>query len=145
VDVEAKFSEYLQKAGAKPFPKNHAGAVGELAAFLVGQQAYKLCPRLAALAMTDDAETIHEWLPFFTAANCKEGRAVAVLNLVAGLPVHRSAACEALGTIGTKAELPKVKAVAEGDGYNVIKKRVQLYPVRDKCSSAATKIQVRGN
>ncbi len=144
VKVEEKLVEYLKKAGKEVFPKNHAASIEELVKFLVMTTQFKQCTQLAALAATADADTIHQWLPFFEVAGCKEGRAIAVTNLASGKIDQRIRACRVLGVIGTKAELAKVKAVAEGDGYNKIVKKVQIYPVRDACGSSVSNITVRG-
>ena len=144
VKVEEKLIEYLKKAGSAPFPKNHGASVEELVKFLVMTSQFKQCAQLAALAAADDADTIHHWLPYFEVAGCKEGRAIAVTNLASGKVDQRIRACQVIGKIGTKAELAKVKAVAEGDGHNKIVKKVQIYPVRDACGSAASNITVRG-
>jgi len=144
VDVELRFGEYIKKSSGKLFPNNPEASAGEVAQFLAKNSKFKHCSTLAPLVAAADAGVIYQWLPFFEVAGCKEARSVAVVNLTASHPYHRIQACLVLGKIGTKAELPKVKALAEGDGFSEIVNRVQIYPVRDRCSSAAANISVRG-
>ena len=90
-------------------------------------------------------------IPYLKAAGCKEGIPVMVSSLTSDTANHRKWACQALGKVGTRAELDKVKTLAETDTYNFVREEerngriwgVKVYPVREACLAAFGKIKLR--
>jgi hypothetical protein len=96
--------------------------------------------------------TAKAWtMPYYRDAKCPEGATIASDALLSERADHRIWACDTLATIGTNANLARVKTLGETDGYSEIREErregriwaVKVYPVRERCTAAAGKIAMR--
>lgn len=84
------------------------------------------------------------FLGYFENKGCKtDAIAVATDFLQSPEPGMRITGCETLGRVGTTASVRKMKALADRDAYSVVRKRVQVYPVRDACNGAIAQLELR--
>lgn len=125
----AHLHDWLQKKG---HVQQHCGAIGAAA---LGANT---TARVAALG-------------YLKEGNCKEGVPVALETLLDEDGEARVAACKVLGALGDASVLPKVKLVAETDGWAVVREEPRegriwasrVHPAREACLDASGKIQLR--
>jgi len=138
----------LEHATAIPFAGNHLGN------WLLQSGRRDQCALLAR-ALTDAPEGARSGMLFyFSEASCKaEGTTLALSLLTAKNEAHRGAACTTLGTLGGPQVQPKVQLLAQADNFFMVTETVnggriyavKVYPVRDACRDASTKIQLRSS
>ena len=102
------------------------------------------CKRFQPWLEASQGPTHGTWIRYFAETGCKEAVPQALPLLAASLPDDRSFGCYALGLVGGKPELAKVKVLADGDPFNVPGPDGPAYPVREECKLAANEILVRG-
>lgn len=143
--VKSHVGKLLFGTAFQNFSGNHVGA------WLVKANHLDQCETLVGATAGADPNAQYGMLDYYVEAKC-----TAAAPQLAGLLTHNSAgvredACHALGQVGTVAELPKVKILADTDHTNRVVERpegsgvyVKDYFVADACSNAAGKITLRG-
>jgi hypothetical protein len=141
--VEDKFLNYLETTD-KPLAIEHSAyAMSHFLKWRMDTEEGKSCGAYVPAMDKLDAGASHNLLVFFKEESCKEAASSAVSKLAADSPSTRIVACQLLGKVGDKSHLKKVEIVAKKDGYSKEKKLTVVYPVRDACSQAMAKIELR--
>ncbi len=153
--VEAEFVRYAETHTGEAFMPLPAGrakfALDNIGTWLIKKGHKQHCGTIAQAAR-GASMTAKAWtMPYFRAAKCVEGAPIAADALLSERADHRMWACDTLATIGTPANLGKVKVLGETDGYSEIREErregrvwaVKVYPVRESCTAAAGKITLR--
>jgi hypothetical protein len=104
-------------------------------------------------AATGAKEGVRVWtLPYLREANCTTGTPIAVGLLTSEYGLSRKWACHALGDIGDASVIPKLKILANTDGWSDMQEirgnsgatyMTKVYPVREACTGAAGKLELR--
>ena len=158
IPLVAGFATY---AAANPGPsfldikKNADYAANHIANWLSTGKHFDQCATLAKALPGASEDARARMLFYFTDAKChKEGVSLALPLLTAASAPHRVRACRNLGDTGDASVLKKVQILAASDSYSEVQEKqgndgriygVKVFPVRDACSAAAGKIQLRAN
>jgi len=157
--IEAKFLDYARThAGAAFLHVGDLGgrlgttrgltAIDNITSFLLDVGSKQHCSLISRAVVDASVEVRLGAFRYFSATNgCPEAIAVATGLLTSNLPSTRIAACQLLGHIGKASVVPKLKILADSDGYSTVVVKdgvgVKVYPVRDACGAAAGKIALR--
>lgn len=146
-DVEGQLFAYLDAHASDPFGEQN----GELATshvvswmHLTNRYDAKLCPRVLSYAKASKPDRLDAWLTFLANAGCTAALPLAEPRLTDAMPGRRVQACEVMGKLATKKDLPKLQAVATSDPEFTWNNTVQVFFVRDACKNAITAVTVRG-
>jgi hypothetical protein len=149
-------------AGYQAYVKSHAGKAlfGETFQSFAGNhvgewlsQAKHLdqCETLVAATAGSTELAQYGMLDYFVATKCAAAAGELAGLLADDAPSVREDACLALGQLGSSAELPKIRIIANSDHTNRVVERpegsgvfVKDYFVADACSKAAGQIELRG-
>ncbi len=133
--------------------KNADYAANHIANWLSTGKHFDQCATLAKALPGASEDARARMLFYFTDAKChKEGAAVGLGLLTAQGAGNRVRACVNLGETGDVSVLKKVQILATSDTYSEVQEKqgndgriygVKVFPVRDACSAAAGKIQLR--
>lgn len=141
--VEEKFVNYLNSTD-KPLAIDNSGyAMSHFLKWRLDQKDGKSCDAYVPAMDKLDANASHMLLIYFKEQTCEAAAPAAIASLGADSASTRIVACQLLGKIGGAAALKKVKIVAEKDGYSKKQDFTVVYPVRDACSQAMAKIELR--
>jgi len=155
VPLLAEFGKYARKNAGAAFlnvkPASYAG--NHIANWLIQGGHLDQCSLLAK-ALTDAPEAVRaSMLFYFVKAKCVEdGTALSLSLLVAKEEYQRAQACWVLGEIGGPSVVKKLRILAESDSaFGVTEARgndgriyaTKVFPVRDACGDAASRIQLR--
>lgn len=116
-------------------------AADAIATFLREQKLTKDCGVLAPAMQSNTTRVLAHFMDYFAFSKCKKaGAAVAATMTRLQVPDLHIAACATLAAIGDPAHRGIVSKFARNDGTVVVKRGVKIYPVRDACNSALTRL-----
>ncbi len=141
--VEDKFLSYLD-ATDKPLAIEHSNyAMSHFLKWRLDKKDGKSCDAYVPAMDKLDAGASHNLLIYFKEVSCEAAASAAAKKLAADSANTRIVACQLLGKVGGASHLKKVEIIAQKDGYSKEKNRTVVYPVRDACSQAMAKIELR--
>lgn len=143
VPVEERFVTYLQETEKPLDIKHSAFAIMNFLYWKNQKGGGEPCGTFVPFVEKLNATAAYRLIAEFNRQSCEAAAPVALKALAADGNNTRLEACQLLGKVGTAEHLPKVQIVAEKDGHMIEKKKKVIYPVRDACSGAAAKIEVR--
>jgi hypothetical protein len=132
---------YLEQNKSNPFGYDHGeSAVENVVKYMVEANKAGNCERFIPFAKNSKEKPQSEWIWFFGETKCKAAAPLAALQLMSERASVRMWACKALGKIGAKRQLPKVKTLASTDPAFRIVRLNKIWYVRDACRAAAGRI-----
>ena len=143
-DPASHFLAYLQKNSSNPFGFEHGAlALRNATRYLRETNKVGACKRYIPFAKRSGKRHRAEWVWFFAETSCKAAARFAVSMLTSESADSRRLACKALGKIGSRRQLRKVKTLASTDPAYRIVRLNKIWYVRDACRAAAGQIAMR--
>lgn len=152
IDVEKQMFAYLKRHKSNPFAFEHGGfALAHYVSFLKTHNKMERCKAYIPYVdkMSDAVFGNFNW--YFRESNCKAAVRIVPRRLASDRVKTRIGACQTLGKLGNKKHIRKVKVLAKRDPHFKLQTKrvggktfaVKVYPVRDACNAALTKLQLR--
>ncbi len=143
-DVAALTRDYVTRKKSNVFGFKHGShAAANLVAWLRNSNKFE-CDFYVKNYPNFSPDSHGEWLYYFAEGNCTKAAPFAVKRLSNGNAQIRRQACNVLGTIGSKKDIPKLQAIADNDAtFEIQGLNTKVYWVRDACRNSIGKIQLR--